>query len=56
MVEKQTQPVIRVEGGAAFAATDAIAGQAIVAQQVEGHMADQGQVFRQPDYPVFTVK
>ena len=37
--------MIIVEGGAAFAATKAIAGQAIVAQQVEGHATRQGQVF-----------
>jgi len=44
--EEEAQPVIIIKGGAAFAATEAIAGRAVVAQQVEGHATHQGQVFR----------
>lgn len=46
LTEEQVQPVLIVEGGPEFATADAIARRAVVAQYVQGHPADQGQVFR----------
>ena len=46
LTEEQAQPVIIVEGGPEFATADAVARRTVVAQHVQGHPADQGQVFR----------
>ena len=44
--QEEVQPIFIAEGGAEFAATDTVARGAIVAQHVEDHAADHGQVFR----------
>ena len=46
MTKEQAQPVIIVESGPEFAAPKAIPHWAIVAQHVQGHAADHGQIFR----------
>jgi hypothetical protein len=46
MAEEQTQPILIVEGGAAFAAAQALAGRAVAVQEVQRPAANQGQVFR----------
>ena len=45
LAEEQAQPVIIVESGAESATADAVARRAIVAQHVQRHATDQGQVF-----------
>ena len=46
LAEEQAQPVLIVESGAEFATADAVARRTVVAQHVQGHPADQSQVFR----------
>jgi acyl-coenzyme A thioesterase PaaI-like protein len=45
LAKEQAQPVVIVEGGAEFAAADAVARRAVVAQHAEGDATDQGQIF-----------
>ena len=45
LAEEQAQPVIIVEGGPEFAATDAVTRRAMMTQDIQGHATDQGQVF-----------
>jgi len=46
LTKEQAQPVSIVESGPEFAAPKAIPHRAIVAQHVQGHAADHGQIFR----------
>ena len=39
------QPIVIIEGGAEFTTADTVARRAVVAQHVQGHPADQSQVF-----------
>lgn len=49
--EEEARPGIIIKSGAVFAAMEAIAGQAIVAQQVEGPATHQGQVLGRMVFP-----